>query len=103
MQLIDISINKVNVEVLLQPTSPFRKRKTFLKNKHSVVTFYKNIFSTKKIYTINKNMLIKINKRNEANYKRNLFVKINGSLFFNTAAKLKKFKNITNVKSVPFL
>jgi CMP-N,N'-diacetyllegionaminic acid synthase len=106
----NVKFNKINAVVLLQPTSPFREIETFLKmlkifkkNKQSVMTVDKNISSTKKIYIIKKNKLIKISKRNEANYKRNLFVKINGNLFFNTVANLKKFKNFTNPKSVPFL
>lgn len=77
--------------------------KIFKKNKHSVATVDKNISFTKKMYIVNNGKLIKISKQNILNYKKDLLVKINGNLFFNTVANLKKFKNFTNVKSVPFL
>ena len=103
-------IRKIDAIVLLQPTSPFRTRKTFLKmlkifkkNKHSVETVDNNISCTKNMYIVNNGKLIKISKQNILNYKKDLLVKINGNLFFNTVANLKKFKNFTNVKSVPFL
>ena len=79
----------VNFIILLQPTSPFRTKKTFFEclrkaNKHpksTIITFKKQII---KIY---------VKKNNKVRIKSIECIKPNGSIYIISAKKLKKQKN----------
>jgi hypothetical protein len=98
------TFTKLDYVILLQPTSPFRYVKTikemfklFKKNKHSVVTFNKNIKNEKKIYYIkNKNKIFFENKKG---------IKCNvcGSIYINSIKNLRKYKSFVNKKTIPYI
>lgn len=79
----------VDFVILLQPTSPFRTKKTFFKclnrakkyPKSTVITFKKKVI---KIY---------VTKDNKANLKSIKCIQPNGSIYIISAKKLKKQKN----------
>lgn len=97
---------KLDIVILLQPTSPYRSTKTFYKmykefllKKKSIVTVTSNIkYQKKTLYTDKK--FSKIEKKNKKNF---LPIQINGNLYINSVSNLKKYKNFVNKETIPFL
>ena len=79
----------VNFVVLLQPTSPFRTKKTFFKCLNKAKKYPKSTVITFK----NEIVKIYIKKNNKVNLKSIKCIKPNGSIYIVSANKLKKQKN----------
>ena len=99
---------KLDIIILLQPTSPFRSIKTFnrmykkfLKKKNSIVTVSRKIRKHKRILYSDRDFT-KIKKRKG---KKNSFipVQIVGNLYINSVSNLKKHRNFINKETIPFL
>lgn len=99
---------KLDVIILLQPTSPFRSLKTFyrmykkfLKKKKSIVTVTNYLKKQKRILYSNKDFTRIEKKKDKKNFY--LPVQIIGNLYINSVSNLKKYKNFTNKETIPFL
>ncbi|MDC0896377.1 hypothetical protein OAS16_06560 [Candidatus Pelagibacter sp.] len=99
---------KLDVVILLQPTSPYRSIKTFnsmykkfLKNKNSIVTVSNDLKRKKKILYSDKDFTRIVKKKDKNNFY--LPVQIVGNLYINSVSNLRKYKKFTNKESIPFL
>ena len=79
----------VDFVILLQPTSPFRTKKTFLKCLNIAKKYPKSTVITFK----EKKIKIYVKKNNKANLKSIKYIQPNGSIYIISAKKLKKQKN----------
>ena len=80
--------SSVDFVILLQPTSPFRTKKTFLKCLDIVKKYPQSTaitFKKKKIY---------VNKKNKANIKKITCIEPSGSIYIISARKLKKKRKL---------
>ena len=95
---------KLDYVILLQPTSPFRKKNTinkmfkiFKKAKTSVVSFTENLgIGKKKYYIINKKKIV---NNKESKIKAN----VTGNIYINSIDNLKKYKKFVNNETVPYI